>query len=119
MRFEGPIRWDGNVSYGPAVIGMTDNPEPGYNDPKSQVVFRNLDLESPAPPKTRASGSRRSGCIRLVGATSGAIVGNRLRGGPIEFFHGPWQVVDNEFRGTPPGTYLPRLRHGTLDPRPR
>ena len=47
VRFEGPIRWNGGVSYGPAVIGMTENTEPGYNEPKSKVVFRNLDLESP------------------------------------------------------------------------
>ena len=107
VRFEGAVRWDEKVSYGPAVIGMTDQTEPGYNDPKSQVAFRNLDLESPVAedPSKWVEAIR---LMRLVGATSGAIVGNRLRGGPIEFFHGPWQVVDNEFRGTPPGT----LSHG-------
>ena len=104
VRFEGPIRWNGNVSYGPAVIGMTDNSEPGYNDPKSEVAFRNLDLESPAAddPSKWVEAIR---LFRLVGASSGAIVKNRLRGGPIEFFHGPWRVVNNEFRGTLPGTY--------------
>ena len=33
------------------------------------------------------------------------IEGNILRGGMIEFFDGPWRIVDNEFRGTPPGSY--------------
>ncbi len=103
VRFEGPTRWNGNVAYGPAVIGMTDSSEPGYNDLKSEVVFRNLDLESPAAedPSKWVEAIR---LFRLVGASSGAIVKNRLRGGPIEFFHGPWRVLDNEYRGTPPGT---------------
>jgi hypothetical protein len=104
VRFEGRIRWDWNVSYGPAVIGMTDNTEPGYNELKSGVVFRKLDLEIP-PAEDPSKWAEALRLIRLVGASSGAIVGNRLRGGPIEFFHGPWHVIDNEYRGTPPGTY--------------
>jgi hypothetical protein len=104
VRFEGPIRWDANVSYGPAMIGMTDNSEPGYSDLKSQVVFKKLDLEIP-PADDPSKWIEAVRLYRLVGASSGAIIGNRLRGGPIEFFHGPWQIVDNEFRGTPPGTY--------------
>ncbi len=109
VRFAGPVRWNGSVSYGPAVIGMTDNLDTGPHDPKIQVRFRNLDLEIPAAEDpTRWTEALR--LYRLVGASSGEIVGNRLRGGPIEFFHGPWQIVDNEFRGTPPGTYS----HGFL-----
>ncbi len=104
VRFEGSVRWNWGVSYGPAVIGMTDNLEPGYNDSKSQVVFRNLDLEIP-PADEPNKWNEALRLYRLVGAASGAIVGNKLRGGPIEFFSGPWQVIDNEFRGTPPGTY--------------
>ena len=48
VRFAGPVRWNGSVSYGPAVIGMTDNLDTGPHDPKIQVRFRNLDLEIPA-----------------------------------------------------------------------
>ena len=29
VRFTGPIRWDQEVSYGPAVIGTTDNRDQG------------------------------------------------------------------------------------------
>ena len=50
--------------------------------------------------------------MRLVGAASGAIVGNRLRGGPIEFFSGPWEFLNNEFRGTPPGIVSPGVLAG-------
>ena len=107
VRFEGRIRWNWGVSYGPAVIGMTDNSEPDYNDLKSNVVFRKLDLECP-PADDPSKWVEAIRLFRLVGASSGAIIGNRLRGGQIEFFHGPWQVIDNEFRGTPPGT----ISHG-------
>ena len=109
VRFEGPIRWNKDVSYGPAVVGFTDSFEPGYNDLRTNVVFKDLDLEIPpaADPGKWVEALR---LYRLVGGASGAIVGNRLRGGPIEFFHGPWRFEDNEFRGTPPGTFS----HGFL-----
>ncbi len=109
VRFEGPIRWNQDVSYGPAVVGFTDSFEPDYNDLPTNVVFKDLDLEVPpaADPGKWVEALR---LYRLVGGASGAIVGNRLRGGPIEFFHGPWRFENNEFRGTPPGTYS----HGFL-----
>ena len=45
------------------------------------------------------------------------IEANVLRGGMIEFFDGPWRIVDNDFRGTPPGTYSHAVfaGHGTHD----
>jgi hypothetical protein len=104
VRFEGPIRWNRNVSYGPAVVGLTDSFEPGYNDLRTNVVFKNLDLEIP-PAEDPSKWVEALRLYRLVGGASGAIVGNRLRGGPIEFFHGPWRVEDNEYRGTQPGTF--------------
>ncbi len=103
VRFEGRIRWNQDVSYGPAVVGLTDSFEPGYNDGKSNIVFRNLDLEIP-PAEDPSKWVDATRLFRLVGGSSGAVIGSRLRGGPIEFFHGPWQILDNEFLGTPPGT---------------
>ncbi len=50
--------------------------------------------------------------MRLCHVRSGAIAENILRGGPIEFFEGPWQIVDNQFRGTPPGTFSPGVFTG-------
>lgn len=104
VRFAGPVRWDWSVSYGPSIIGMTEHTEPGYNDLETQAVFRNLDIESP-PVEDPSKWAEAPRLFRLVGAATGAIIGCRLRGGSIECFHGPWQIVDNEYRGTPPGTF--------------
>ena len=78
VRFEGPIRWNGGVSYGPAVIGMTDNSEPGYNDPKSEVAFRNLDLESPAADDP----SKWVEAIRLFRLVGAYVRGDRQESSP-------------------------------------
>ena len=104
VRFEGPIRWRNDVEYGPALIGMTDNFDQGHDDPKFNVVFRHLDLEIPAS-ENPAGWVDSLGLMRLKRARSGVIEGNILRGGMIEFFDGPWRIVNNEFRGTPPGSY--------------
>ncbi|WP_165220721.1 hypothetical protein [Aquisphaera insulae] len=104
VRFEGRPRWDREVSYGPAVIGTTDNRDQGRDAPKFNVSLTRLDLESPAAdePSKWAEAIR---LVRLTGARSGMIAGNTLRGGSIEFFDGPWQVLNNDYRGTPVGTY--------------
>ncbi len=116
VRFEGPIRWDQEVSYGPAVIGTTDNKDPGQHAPKFHVVLTRLDLEIPpaADPTKWIEATR---LIRLTNARSGEIAGNILRGGPVEFFDGPWLVLNNDFRGTPPGTSSHGVftGHGTHD----
>ena len=104
VRFEGPIRWRNDVEYGPAVIGMTDNFDQGHDDPKFNVVFKHLGLEIPAS-ENPAGWVDSLGLMRLKRARSGVIEGNILRGGMIEFFDGPWRIVSNEFRGTPPGSY--------------
>lgn len=103
VRFAGPVRWSNAISWGPAVIGMTDSLEPHYDDPKFNVVFTRLDLEIP-PVADRRGWAEAVRLMRLIGAKSGTIAGNTLRGGPIEFFEGPWQIIDNEFHGTVPGT---------------
>src|SRR5262249_27351660 len=96
--------WNNEVEYGPSVIGMTDNFESGHDDPKFNVVFRKLDLEIPAAadPNGWVDSLR---LMRLFRAKSGVIEGNSLRGGMIEFFDGPWRIIDNDYRGTPIGTY--------------
>jgi hypothetical protein len=116
VRFEGPIRWDQEVSYGPAVIGTTDNRDQGKNDLKVDIVMTRLDLQIPAPadPSRWVEALR---LIRLTNAQSGTISGNILVGGPIEFFGGPWQFINNDFRGTPAGTFSHGVYtgHGTHD----
>src|SRR5262249_49844548 len=52
VRFDGPVRWNESVAWGPAVIGMTDNFDQGHDDLKVNVAFTRLDLEIP-PIETR------------------------------------------------------------------
>jgi hypothetical protein len=116
VRFEGPVRWDQQVSYGPAVIGTTDDHDQGANELKVNVALRRLDLEIPsAPDPSKWIDAVR--LIRLTRAQSGQIAACVLRGGPIEFFEGPWQITENEFRGTQPGTVSHGVftGHGTYD----
>jgi hypothetical protein len=114
VRFSGPIRWKNDVSWGPAVIGTTDNFDREANGPKHNLQFLGLDLEGP-PSSKSAPWEDATRLMRLVNATSGRIAGNILRGGVIEFFGGPWEVIDNEYRGTLPGTFTSAV-FGLHDP---
>jgi hypothetical protein len=116
VRFEGPIRWRIDVEYGPAVVGATDNFDRGHDDPKFKIVLKHLDLEIPAS-ENAAAWVDALRIIRLHNAKSGEIAENVLRGGMIEFFDGPWDVKNNEFRGTPVGSYSHAVfvGHGTHD----
>ncbi len=102
VRFGGPVRWRPDINYGPAVIGTTDNHDPGQHPLKANLTFRRLDLESPPPSSDWEEATR---LIRLATAENGAIVENTLRGGMIEFLGGPWRIEQNAYRGTPPGTF--------------
>jgi hypothetical protein len=102
IRFAGPVRWDWSVSYGPAVIGTTDDRDPTSGSLKADVRFESLDLESP-PAGSAWEEAPRS--IRLASAENGVLVNNIIRGGTTEFFRGPWQIEGNDYRGTVPGTY--------------
>jgi hypothetical protein len=104
VRFEGPIRWVQDVSYGPAVIGTTDNKDQGKNDLKTNITLTRLDVEGPpaADPSKWVEAIR---LVRLTNAQGGMVAGNILRGGPIVYFDGPWQFLNNDFRGTPVGTF--------------
>src|SRR5262249_20865296 len=44
VRFEGPVRWDNDVSWGPALIGATDNRDQGHDDLRVNLAFTRLDL---------------------------------------------------------------------------
>jgi hypothetical protein len=116
VRFDQPVRWNNEVSWGPAVIGMTDNLDQGHDDLKANVTFRRLDLEIP-PVEKHEGWVDALRLMRLFRAKGGVIEGNILRGGPVEFFEGPWRIVDNDFRGTLPDTYSHGVfeGHGTHD----
>jgi hypothetical protein len=102
IEFAGPVRWDREVSYGPAVIGTTDNRDTPHADPKSELVYRDLDIEGP-PPATDWEEAPR--LFRLVSAASGRIENCRLRGGAIEIVGGPWTIERNTHLGCHPGAF--------------
>ncbi len=104
IRFAGPIRWKEDVSYGPAVIGATDNLDKNPQDPKVGLLLTGLDIEAP-PSADPSKWSEDPRLIRMANATSGRIVGNVLKGGLIEVLSGPWEIADNEYRGTVPGKF--------------
>lgn len=104
VRFAGPVRWNREVSWGPAIIGLTDNLDGRPQDPKIGLTFTSLDVESP-PSANTGVWEEAPRLMRLVGAAGGGTIAkNVFRGGSIEFFGGPWKIVDNDYRGTPPGT---------------
>lgn len=102
IRFAGPVRWDQTVSYGPAVIGTTDNRDTPTGAVLAGLAFTRLDIEGP-PASTSWEESPK--VLRLVGATNGRVEGNVFKGGMVELFGGPWRYVDNQHVGTPPGTF--------------
>lgn len=103
VRFGGPVRWDWDVPYGPAVIGTTDNRDQRDNALKVNLVFTRLDLQGP-PVSPSAELTPAPGLLRLVTADSGRIERNTLRGGSIEVVGGPWSITNNEYRGAVAGT---------------
>jgi hypothetical protein len=102
VRFAGPINWTANISYGPAVIGTTDNFDPNNGQPIEDVILTHLDLQAP-PAAT--SWEQTPSLMRLVSAQSGVVANNTLKGGTTEFIGGPWQIVGNNYEGTVPNTY--------------
>jgi hypothetical protein len=111
VRFAGPVRWDRDVPYGPAVIGTTDERDNRFNALKVDLTFTRLDLE--APPAADPDGWEAApGLIRLMTAESGRIAGNTLHGGTIEFDHGPWTITGNTYTGTPAGTFTDAVFSG-------
>ncbi len=114
IRFSGPIRWNWNVPYDPAVIGTTDAFDGTSGGIKVGLAITNLNIEGPTPSK---SGELAVKLMRLVSAESGRIANNRLKGGTTQFRRGPWEVVGNDYRGTVPGTFAFEVfaAHQTID----
>ena len=86
------------------------------NERKENVTITHLDVESP-PVDNKNDWVESPRMMRLIGAASGKIANNVLRGGTIEFLQGPWRIVDNDFRGAVPGTFSTGLftGHATYD----
>ena len=73
-----------------------------HDDHKENLTFTHLDLEIPPVPN-KSGWVEALRLMRLIRARSGVIAGNILRGGTIEFFEGPWRIVDNDFAARFPG----------------
>lgn len=104
VRFAGPVRWRNEVSWGPAVIGTTDNFDTVPNTLKFHLTFDRLDVEGP-PSSGKGAWEEAVKLMRLNHAVGGRVTNNVLRGGVIEVFGGPWRLADNDYRGTPAGTF--------------
>jgi hypothetical protein len=116
VRFAGRTRWKADVPFGPALIGMTETSDNSHPDPRIGLTFTNLDIEAP-PAENPSAWEDAPRLLRLVNARSGRVARNRLRGGMIELFDGPWEIVENTYLGTPPGTMSHAViaAHNTYD----
>ena len=104
VRFDGPVRWDTAVAYGPAVIASTGLEEASKGGTKVNLVLSDLDLQGPPVTATNDAPASGVNLVRFATAESGRIVGNTLRGGTIYLAGGPWEVADNVYRGAVAGT---------------
>jgi hypothetical protein len=102
IRFDGPIRWNSEVQWGPAIIGSSDNLDTGAPGTVAGIVIRALDIEAPPNPGQWAEAPRM---MRFMTALNGRIEKNTLKGGTIELRHGPWVIVDNDYRGPVSNTF--------------
>jgi hypothetical protein len=103
VRFAGPIRWKTDTPWGPALIGVAGPSDNSTPDPRLGLTFTRLDLE--APPAADPNGWEDAPRLfRLVDSRGGRVASNRLKGGTIEVCEGPWEIVDNDYLGTAPGT---------------
>ena len=102
VRFAGPIRWTDGISFGPAVVGSSDNFDAWNGDRLVNLAFRHLDLQSP-PASTSWEEAPRT--FRLTSASSGTISDNLIKGGVTEVQGGPWTITGNTVLGTLPNTF--------------
>ena len=100
------------------MIGTTDNRDQGHDDPKVDVVADPARPRDPARRRTRRVG--RGDAADPPHEREGRDDrGNVLRGGAVEFFERALAgLINNDYRGTPPGTYSHSVftGHGTLRP---
>jgi hypothetical protein len=95
------IRFQGNSSSWTAsdrvVIGSdTSNPQNGHVG----LSFTHLDIQAPAAAPTTTTYEPAIDLMRFNAGDSGRIAYNVLKGGEIRLRVGPWQVLDNDYRGT-------------------
>ncbi len=109
-RLRGAVRGSGPLARGNQLRPGGHRRRDGFDPPSPAVLadltFTKLDLQAP-PASGRAAWEDAVNLIRLAGAVCGKIENCTLRGGPMEFFGGPWRIVGNEHQGVPTGTSSP------------
>ena len=122
VNFSGTFNWsyDGNVNFGPAVIGTATNFDninypstwPPTNTPLVDINILNMNISAPTIPDSQFSQANpvaAPNLIRLYSALSGQVNNNVLKGGDVFVENGPWTISGNQYHGTQPGTYSPQV----------
>ncbi len=122
VNFSGTFNWsyDGNVNFGPAVIGTATNFDninypstwPPTNTPLVDINILNMNISAPTIPDSQFSQANpvaAPNLIRLYSALSGQVSNNFLKGGDVFVQNGPWTISGNQYHGTQPGTYSPQV----------
>jgi hypothetical protein len=109
VRFDGEVRWDRQVSFGPTVIGTTDDRDNVPSDGKYGIKITRLDIQGP---EVKSGWEEAIHLIRVVSASSGRIERNTMKGGSVSFAGGPWTIAENHCKGTMPNTYVNELFGG-------
>ena len=115
VNFSGTINWsyDGNVNFGPAVIGTPTNFDNiPTNTPLVDIKILNMNISAPMIPDSQFSQANpvaAPNLIRLYSALSGQVKNNVLKGGDVFVENGPWTISGNQYHGTQPGTYSPQV----------
>jgi hypothetical protein len=93
------------LPYDPAVIASTDGRDKATGTAKVGLVLSNLDLQG--PPASALGGPLEYSAllVNLTSAENGRILDNRLRGGSVRVFNGPWEIAGNTYLGAMPGTW--------------
>jgi hypothetical protein len=65
------------------------------------LSFTNLNIQAPA---AHTTGEEAVHLMNFDSSDSGQIVGNTLKGGTISLWSGPWQILNNDYQGTPSNT---------------
>ena len=98
IRFTGDsASWAYTGSTTRAVIQSAGNGNGG----KVDLSFTNLNIQAPA---AHTAGEEAVHLMNFDSSDSGQIVGNTLKGGTISLWSGPWQILNNDYQGTPSNT---------------
>lgn len=109
ITFAGPIPWDQDVAYGPAVIATTDNRDTGFNHdaPHWGLTLEKLTIQGPPVPR-KADPNQPPEAVKLVRILNGhlgRVEGCVLKGGSVHLANGPWIISQNRHDGPLPGSF--------------